>query len=365
MSVAELTILLPLAALCLWLTIFLFTLVDHLVYRETYGHFLLGLDAIERQAGGRHVGIAAMTRQVGAAKTRYLARFVSNAASRRLPARLAAEEYVARVGESTLLARASLSATRWRATRLVALYALSRVSHPAMLPVLEQALGDEEPVLAYAALDMLDIHGSRGAAEVLLRALEGGVLPASRIATQLEHFRIDLKPLYIDWLEGDHPKSRYWIAYLLGKSGYSEATAALLEGLLSDSAADVRKIALSALSDLQAPGLQAHAETMLGDSVFFVRTLAARILARFPNPQAVRALASRLADENDAVQLAVKRSLVELAAVTLEHLPAADGAPDAATRASIAEITGSVLHARESAGAPGIPPRGEGTPHVR
>lgn len=347
MSAAELTILLPLAAFCLWLTIFLFTLVDHFIYRETYGHFLVGLDAIERQAGATPAGAAAMARHMRAAKTRYLARYLRNAASRRDPARLAAEEYVARTGLATLLSRAGHAGSRRRGKRLEALYALSRVSHPAMLPVLERTLGDEQPVLAYAALDMLDIHGTVGAAEVLLRALESGVLPASRIATQLEHLRIDLTSLYVDWLHGGHPKSRYWIAYLLGKSSYSESTATILEGLLSDPAADVRKIALSALADLGAPHVQAHAQRMLADPVFFVRTLAARILARFRNADAVRALADRLTDENDAVQLAVKRSLVELGTVTLEHLPGMVNPIDPATCTANVQITNTILHARD------------------
>jgi HEAT repeat protein len=347
MRLEELAVLLPLAALLLWLTIFLFTLVDHFIYRETYGHFLLGLDAIERQAGSSDAGVAATAEHMRRARTHYLARYLGNAGSRRGWARLAAEEYVSRVGADPLVARAADPGTRRRARHVIALYALSRTSHPGTLPLLERALGSEQPLLAYAALDMLDVHGTVGAAEVLLRALEIGVLPASRIATHMENFRIDLTDLYVSWLHGDHPKSRYWIAYLLGRSGYSERTAEILEGLLSDPAANVRKIALSSLAALDTPGLQARAVGMLDDPAFFVRTQAARILARFPVPNVVHALARRLSDENDAVQLAVKRSLVELGAVTLQHLPAHD-LPGSPQHDTISQIRSSIRHALEA-----------------
>lgn len=348
MNPGELTVLLPLGALCLWLTIFMFTFVDHFIYRRTYGHFLVGVDALQRQAGPSEAGVRAMSAHMQQAKTRYLARYLSNAASRGEAARLASEEYVLRVGISTLLSRASERAPRRRTRQRVALYALSRTSRPETLPVLERAIASDDELLSYAALDMLDIHGTPGAAEVLLRAFESGALPASRIATHLEHFRVDLTALYVSWLTGEHPKSRYWIAYLLGKTSYSERTAAILEQLLTDTAADVRKIALSALSDLDAPQLQPQAERMLGDPVFFVRTLAARILAKFPNAHAVQALSRRLLDENDAVQLAVKRSLVELGNVTLEHLPQAGLALDDSARATIAQITSSIENAQEA-----------------
>lgn len=365
MSPAELLVLLPLAALCLWLALFLFTLLDHFIYRGTYGHFLLGLEAIEREAGASEAGVAAMAAHMRQARSRYLARYLRNAGSNRAPARLAAEEYIARTGADTLIARAAESGARRRATRLVALYALSRTGHPAAIPLLEEALGSERQVLAYAALDMLDIHGSQGAAQVLLRALDAGVLPASRIATHLEHFAIDLTDLYVSWLEGDHPKSRYWVAYLLGKSAYSERTGRILQGLLSDPAADVRKIALASLSALHAPQLSAHAQEMLDDPVFFVRTQAARILAGFPEPQVVHALARRLSDEHDAVQLAVKRSLVGLGAVTLEHLPPGSALMDAPGRATISQITNTIRHAQAAGHAPAGPASHVEVPHVR
>ena len=345
MSLDELLVLLPLGALCLWLTLFLFTLVDHVVYRGTYGHFLMGVDAIEREGGTSPAAMAAMARHMRTARTRYLARYVRNAGSKRGPARLAAEAYIARMGAERLAERASEAGARRRATRLAALYALTRTGHPAALGRVEQALRSPHPVLAYAALDMLDIMGSREAAEALLDALDAGVLPASRIATHLENFPIDLADVYVPRLGNGQPQSRYWIAYLLGRSAGDGRTTAILEALLSDPAPDVRKAALASLAALGSPGLWAHAERMLDDPVFFVRTQAARLLAGCPQPRVVHALARKLADGHDAVQLAAKRSLVELGALTLEHLPhcTSDLAP--AARAAVGQISDTIRNA--------------------
>jgi HEAT repeat protein len=278
------------------------------------------------------------------AATRYLARYLASATSPREAARLAAGEYIARRGAVRVVARLG-RARPGSPGRTVALYALSRAGHAAALPALEEALRSPRPVQAYAALDMLDVHGTAGAAEVLLRALDDGVLPASRIATQLEHFAIDLTDAYVARLSGGNAKSRYWMAYLLGRTHYGERSARVLEGLLADPAADVRKAALASLAALDAPGVEAHAERSLDDPVFYVRTQAARILARFPAPRVVHALARRLADEHDAVQLAAKRSLVELGGVTLEHLPAVAPRLDEVARGAIPEIANTIRQA--------------------
>lgn len=345
MSGGELLILLPLAALFLWLTLFIFTLIDHFVYRGTYGHFLVGLDAIYRRAGTGQAGIAAFTEHMRQAKDRYLASYLAKAASSRIPARIAATTYLERMGVDALLDRAADFRGRRVAPQVTALYALARTGHPDVLPLLERALCSPRPILAYAALDMLDICDSVGAAEVLVRGIEAEILPASRIATHLEHFRTELNPLYVSRLTQGNPKSRYWIAYLLGKSSYSHEADEILASLLSDPEAGVRKIALSSLAALDAPGLQARAESMLEDPVFFVRTQAVRILSLFPNREAVRALAPMLCDDEDAVQLAAKKSLVDMGAVTLQFFDGAAAHPDGRIIDKIAEITSSIRNA--------------------
>lgn len=336
---------LPLGALGLWLALFLITVVDHCVYRFTYGRFLARLDCIEHDAGLARVGVSELGAHMRDARTRYLARYLATAGSARAPARTAAEVYLKRVGEAAVLERAQDFDGRNLTRQITALYALARTGRPNVLPLLEESLASSRSVLAYAALDMLEICDSIESAEVLVRSLDSGVLPASRISTQLEHFGTELNALYISQLKHGDPKSRYWIAYLLGKSSYSVEAEEILSGLLSDPEAGVRKIALASLGFLGAPSLRARAKSMTADPVFFVRTQAVRLLAKFPELEVVRVLVSMLSDSNDAVQLAVKNALVAMGPAILGLLDSAHLEADVITAGQLDEVMSSIRSA--------------------
>ncbi len=323
MSIDAFLGLLAIGAFCLWTTLLLFILIDHFIYRGTYGHFLSGLQSLRRRHGAGHAGHVAMRAFMQAAKTRYLATYLARADSDPIAARLAADAYIEREGVGHMLTQA---VTGRRRPRVVALYALTRVMHRDVLPLLETALAERHPVLAYAALDMLGLCDSVEAAEVLLRALDAGVLPASRISAQLERFRTDLGALHIARLRDGPGKSRYWDAYLLGKGRYGAEADAVLTGLLSDQDAAVRKIALASLAELAAPDAQRQAAGLLNDPVFYVRTQAIRVLSGFRNDDAVRALTGALADGHDAVRLAAQKALVSIKDAAL-RAPAGDGVP--------------------------------------
>ncbi|GAB3001524.1 hypothetical protein GCM10010960_06870 [Arenimonas maotaiensis] len=323
MNIDALLGLLAIGAFCLWATLLLFTLIDHFVYRGTYGHFLSGLQSLRRRHGAGHDGHVALRAYMQAAKTRYLAAYLARADSDPVPARLAADAYIEREGVEQVLMQA---ATGRRRPRVVALYALTRVMHRDVLPLLETALAERHPVLAYAALDMLGLCDSIEAAEALLRALDAGVLPASRISAQLERFRTDLGALLISRLRGGPGRNRYWDAYLLGKGRYGTEADAVLTGLLSDPDAAVRKTALASLAEIGAPDVQRQATGLLSDPVFYVRTQAIRILSGFRNADAVHALAGALADGHDAVRLAAQKALVSIEDAA-PRVPAGDGVP--------------------------------------
>lgn len=311
MSIDAFLGLLALGAFCLWATLLLFTLLDHFVYRGTYGHFLSGLDSLRRRYGAGHAGHVAMRAHMQDTKTRYLATYLARADSDPVAARLAADIYIGREGVDHVLMLAR-AVTGRRRPRVVALYALTRVMHRDVLPLLEKALADRHPVLAYAALDMLGLCDNVEAAETLLRALDTGILPASRISAQLERFRTDLSALHIARLQRGLGKNRYWDAYLLGKGRYGTEADAVLTGLLSDEDAAVRKTALASLAEIGAPGVQRQAAALLADPVFYVRTQAIRVLSGFGNSDAVRALTGSLADDHDAVRLAAQKALVSM-----------------------------------------------------
>ena len=309
MSTDAFLLLLALGAFCLWATLLLFTLIDYAVYRGTYGHFLSGLDALRRHHGAGYGAYAAFRGHMQAAQTRYLSRYLARADSDPPTARLAAEIYIEREGAEHMLA---LAADGRRQQRVTALYALTRVMHRDVRPLLQTALADPHPLLAYAALDMLGLCDDTDAAGILLRAVDAGILPASRISAQLERFRTDLSALHIARLRQGPGKSRYWDAYLLGKGRYSPEAGAVLDELLSDEDAAVRKIALASLAELGAPGARERAAEKLSDPVFYVRTQAVRVLTGFRDPEAVRALSGALADSHEAVRLAAQKALLSI-----------------------------------------------------
>ncbi|MEO6226528.1 MAG: HEAT repeat domain-containing protein [Thermomonas sp.] len=338
-------VVLPLGALGLWLALFLITAVDHCAYRMTYGRFLARLDGIERDGGATRVGVSQLDAHMRDARTGYLARYLAQAGSARAPAGTAAKVYLEREGEATVLKRAQNFGGRNMTRQITALYALARTGHSQVLPLLEESLASSRSVLAYAALDMLEICDSIESAEVLVRSLDSGVLPASRIATQLEHFGTELNALYISRLRQDHPRSRYWIAYLLGKSSYSIEADEILSGLLSDPEAGVRKMALASLGFLGAPSLRERAISMTADPVFFVRTQAIRLLAGFPELEVGRVLLSMLPDSNDAVQLAVKNALVGMGPAIMELLAGARLESDDITAGKLDEVMSTIQSA--------------------
>jgi len=353
MNDADWVILLPLCALLLWLTLFLFTLIDHLIYRGTYGEFLLGLEAIQRRLGSGDAGRTAVRAHLQRARIGDLAVFVSAARSPRPSGRIAAERLLERIGESELMRRAADFRPRRRGQQIVALYVLARLGRNEALPLVEQAMRSSDTVLAYAALDMLDIFDSEPAAEVLLRGIETEALPASRIATQLEHFSVDLRQLYYKVLAQDTPKTRYWIAYLLGKCKYSVESEQRLGELLADQDPSVRKVALASLADIGSPQLRTRAMDMLDDPVFYVRTQACRLLGHFSDRDSIDALAARLSDPHDAVQLAAKKSLIEVGLPALSALEPLLGHESAASIDALSEVVRSIHSANSDAlGAP-------------
>ena len=356
MSDADWVVLLPLCALLLWLTLFLFTLVDHLIYRGTYGEFLLGLEAIQRRLGSGDAGSAAIRDHLQRARLGDLAVFVSAASSSRPFGRMAAERLIGRIGESELMRRAADFRPRRRGQQIVALYVLARLGSNEALPLFEQAMRSSNAVLAYAVLDMLDIHDSEPAAELLLRGIETEALPASRIATQLEHFSVDLRQLYFRTLAQDTPKTRYWIAYLLGKCSYSLESEQRLGELLEDRDPGVRKVALASLADIGSPQLRRRAMDMLDDPVFYVRTQACRLLGQFSDRDSIDSLVGRLSDPHDAVQLAARKSLIEVGLSALPALEPLLGHESAPGIVGLSEVIRSIRSANADAlGAPSGP----------
>ena len=102
---------------------------------------------------------------------------------------------------------------KWR--RVSALMALGHIQGLEVHPLLHAALRDDDPDVATAAAQVLFRLGDRAAAVILVSALHGASVPASRIATYLDQFPIPIRDLLIPLLRDPQPRTRYWAASLL------------------------------------------------------------------------------------------------------------------------------------------------------
>jgi HEAT repeat protein len=175
-----------------------------------------------------------------------------------------------------LAARAEQKRKKWERVR--ALYDLGWLGDTDTLPVLYRAVADRDDDVAWAAIVALGGMDSAVADQVLLELLDDERFAASRIAEVLDtsgHWR----PVSVlhERVTASTPRSLFWIAYLLGRSGDPAALAPLLE-LKDHPSADVRAAVAEAFGRL---GEQSAVEPLLEmarDEVWFVRLHASRSL---------------------------------------------------------------------------------------
>ena len=104
---------------------------------------------------------------------------------------------------------------KWR--RVSALMALGHIQGLEVHPLLHAALRDDDPDVAAAAAQVLFRVGDRAAAVILVSALRGASVPASRIATYLDQFPIPIGDLLVPLLRDPQLRTRRWAASLLGR----------------------------------------------------------------------------------------------------------------------------------------------------
>jgi len=104
---------------------------------------------------------------------------------------------------------------KWR--RVSALMALGRIRGLEVHPLLEAAIRDDDPDVATAAAQVLFRIGDRAAAVILVSALRGASVPASRIATYLDQFPIPIGDLLVPLLRDPQLRTRRWAASLLDR----------------------------------------------------------------------------------------------------------------------------------------------------
>jgi hypothetical protein len=200
--------------------------------------------------------------------------------------------------------------SRWR--RVTALRVLALARPGAALPVLEEAMRDPDTEVVAVAASTLGRLRDPAAADILVRALERGYFPASRLATFLERIPLLLPESLRPLLQGPTATVRYWGA-VLGRRykglGWMEDE---LRRLALDEAPAVRKAALQSLAAVGAPGTEELAAGALSDESWFVRAHAARALGELRAAGHARPVAALLADREWWVRQAAKEALVRM-----------------------------------------------------
>jgi hypothetical protein len=191
-----------------------------------------------------------------------------------------AKEYaVERWGPSRIWADAcdTRRSRKWR--RIPALIALARMRADGIHELLEQALHQPDRDVVGAAVVALARIGDRDAARILIAALVRESYPPSRIATELDQFKIAIEDLLRPLLSNSKPQIRYWGVTLLRRSRDIDSLATEVAWLAGDAHPPTRKAVVETLVAMRASSAGEVAERLLGDSVFYVRAAAARALA--------------------------------------------------------------------------------------
>ena len=242
-------------------------------------------------------------------------------------------------GVDWLVRIAQSGTTAWtRSRRVAALRLLAASGQDRFLPVLENAAEDQDLAVADAVLGALARHPSRGAAEILVKALRSGRRPESRLARYLDQFSSPIGALLQPLLEDPEARIRYWAATLLSTHASPEEVAPQLVRLTKDRDGLVRKAAISSLADLQVPAAAETATGLLKDPVWYVRAHAARAIGRLGCADRVDEVAKLLADREWWVRVAAKEALEEMGPVVWRQLVPYLDHRDAFARNGAAEI---------------------------
>jgi HEAT repeat protein len=235
--------------------------------------------------------------------------------------------YVVRRLSRRLIRRASSHHTergRWR--RIAALQILARAYRTAAMPLLEQAVEDDDAEVAAAAVRILGAVRTQDAAVVLVDALRSQTAAGGQIAPRLDEFFVEVPETIRQLLLEQDSKLRSWGATLVGR--YSELAGLDLElaALTHDADPEVRAASVRTLAQVGGPVAERAAVALLSDDEPFVRVHAARALGTLGATATAALVATLLPDRDWWVRFAAKQALEsfgraaeEVLVVYLEH----------------------------------------------
>lgn len=190
--------------------------------------------------------------------------------------------------------RADATGSKWERVR--AIQDLGWLGTPEATPAVLRALNDEDDDVGWAAIAALGGMEHDLAYQILLDLLDDSRFSPSRIAQVLDTSRHPRPvPLLLARSEVATPRTLFWIAYLLGRSGEAQALPALRR-LARHADANVRAAAAEGLGRLGERAASPTLLRMLNDDAWFVRLHAARSLGDLRTRRAVGPLRAATGD---------------------------------------------------------------------
>jgi HEAT repeat protein len=253
------------------------------------------------------------------------------------PAAAAAAGVLAGRSWSRLTARAA--GTGSRDSRLRAFTILVRSGFPDALRLIRAAVAQGDPALTTSLLRIAGELQTELTDSLLLDVLVDGVHPRARTATELEPRAERLHERLTELASDDDPGLRYWAITLL-KSQMRNATVALAAASRAgDDDPNVRAAVAEALGGVSArTAARPILRRLLQDETFYVRSHAARSVARVNDAALAAKLLPLLADRNWWVRAAAKDSLLQLGDKGLDTARKALSHKDAFARDGALEI---------------------------
>jgi HEAT repeat protein len=209
-----------------------------------------------------------------------------------------------------LVARASAPGASQ--SRLHALTILVRAAFPDGLALIRAAIDENDPALTTAVLRIAAERQTDEADALLLEVLVTGAHPRARTATELEPRAGRLRERLIALASHDDPAIRYWAITLLAHEMGNPPVALAVASRAGDDDPNVRAAVAEALGSVDARVARPLLRRLLQDDAFFVRSHAARAVAKAGDGTLAGKLLPLLADQNWWVRAAAKESLLQL-----------------------------------------------------
>lgn len=222
--------------------------------------------------------------------------------------------------------------------RLQSLTILVRGGSPDALELIRHAIGERDPALTTNMLRLAAELRSAESDALLLEVLIDGTHPRARTATELEPRASRLHSELVALSLHDDAVLRYWAITLLTRAMRDRAVAAAVASRANDDDPNVRAAVAEALGGVPKTVARPVLRGLLKDDAFFVRSHAARSVAKLGDGVLARNLLPLLADRNWWVRAAAKESLLQLGDKGFETARAALGHPDRFARDGALEI---------------------------